>query len=210
MRDLICARAKVTPPAPAPAPEATPAPPPPSPPVPAAATNVYTGSFSGEATSELPGLTQTWSGTVRLDAAQDTAPPAPPPHGAPPGSYRIFTASSGSIDVTIAVRPPSGCRLDGTGHFDLLPGFFNQVIVQLDVPNPAYVVAFSGQNAEFVVGHPVGRAGVLGHIAVPRVLALGEHRRVRAHVSLVRAVGRAVGADAPACPTTTTTRHAGA
>jgi len=48
-RDLICARAIA--PAPA-APPAEPPPPPPSPPVPRAATDVYTGTFSGEAYSE--------------------------------------------------------------------------------------------------------------------------------------------------------------
>jgi hypothetical protein len=150
--DLICARTRVAPPAPAaPAPAAAPAPPPPSPPVPTAATNVYTGSFSGEATSELPGVRQTWSGTVRLDAAQDLGPSSPPPNGAPRGSYRTFTATSGSIDVTVAVRPPGGgCALDGTGHIDLVPGFLNQVIVQLDAPNPAYVVAFTGMGTETV------------------------------------------------------------
>jgi hypothetical protein len=164
LRDLICARTKAPEPAPAP----TPAPPPPSPPVPTAATNVYTGSFSGEAVSELPGVRQTWSGTVRLDAAQDQGPLSPPPNGAPRGSYRTFTATSGGIDVTVAVRPPSGgCALDGTGHIDLLPGFLNQVIVQLDAPNPAYAVAFTGTGAETIRVTRSGGEGCSGTAAWP-------------------------------------------
>ena len=100
---------------------------------------------------------------MRLDAAQDQGPNSPPPNGGPRGSYRSFTATSGSIDVTIAVRPPGGgCALDGTGHFDLVPGFMNQVIVQLDVPNPAYVVAFTGTFAETVEVTRSGGAGCSG------------------------------------------------
>jgi hypothetical protein len=143
LRDLICSRVKPPPP-----PVAPMAPPPPPPPP--AATNVYTGTFSGEATSELPGITQTWAGTVRLDAAQDTGPPFPPPNGAPQGVYRTFTASSGGVDVTVRARPQSGCALDGTGHIDFVPGFLSSVVVQLDVPNPAYAVRLGGLGNEFI------------------------------------------------------------
>jgi hypothetical protein len=161
-RDLICARANApaAPAAPAPAAPASgpPAPPspPPSPPVPAAATDVYTGTFSGEAYSEGAFTRWTWSGTAVLDAAQDQGPTAPPPHGAPPGSYRTFTASAGSVEVTVAADPPGECALDGSGRIELIPGFLNQVIVQLDVPNPAYVIRIGGLGIETV---PVTRSG---------------------------------------------------
>ena len=66
-RDLICARANVVPPAPPATTEPAPAPtPPPSPPVPTAATNVYTGTFSGEAYSRGSGSA--------LDLDRDGAP----------------------------------------------------------------------------------------------------------------------------------------
>jgi len=165
MRDLICARAKK--PAPVTTTPAAPAPPPPSPPVPAAATNVYTGTFSGEAYSEAAFVRQTWNGTIRLDAAQDSAPPVPPPNGAPAGSYRTFTATSGSVDVTIEGRFPGNCALDGTGHIDLIPGFINQLIVQLDVPNPAYVLAFTGLPTDVVQVTRSGGPGCSGTSPFP-------------------------------------------
>ena len=50
-------------------------------------------------------IRQTWSGTVRLDAAQDQGPGcAAAERRADAGSYRTFTATSGSVDVTVAVR----------------------------------------------------------------------------------------------------------
>ncbi len=161
-RDLICARTKPAAPAPA-----APAPPPPSPPVPAAATNVYTGTFSGEAYSEAAFVRQTWQGTIRLDAAQDSAPPVPPPNGAPAGSYRTFTATSGSVDVTIEGRHPGSCALDGTGHIELIPGFINQLIVQLDVPNPAYVLVFTGLPSDVVQVTRSGGPGCSGTSPFP-------------------------------------------
>jgi hypothetical protein len=160
MRDLICARANAVPPRP-PGPPAAPGvsapsapaqlpPPPPSPPVPTAATDTYTGSFSGEAYSEAASLRWTWNGTARFDAAQDQGPAAPPLNGAPTGSYRIFTVTSGSVDVTMEADPPSGCALDGSGHFELQPGFLSQIIVQLDVPDPAYAITINGVGNELV------------------------------------------------------------
>ena len=107
-------------------------------------------------------MRQTWNGTIRLDAAQDSAPPVPPPNGAPPGSYRTFTATSGSVDVTIEGRFPGNCALDGTGHIDLIPGFINQLIVQLDVPNPAYVLAFTGLPTDVVQVTRSGGPGAAG------------------------------------------------
>jgi hypothetical protein len=163
LRDLICARA--TPPAPPPT--TAPSAPPPPPPPPPAATNVYVGTFSGVATSELPGLTQTWTGTVRLDAAQDTGPPFPPPNGAPPGAYRIFTVSSGGVDITVKARPPSGCNLDGTGHVDFVPGLLSTVVVQLDVPNPAYTVRLGGLGNETIQVTRSGGPDCTGSAAFP-------------------------------------------
>lgn len=165
-RDLICARTKKAAPVTTTTP-AAPAPPPPSPPVPTAATNVYTGTFSGEAYSEAAFVRQTWNGSLRLDAAQDSAPPAPPPNGAPPGSYRTFTATSGSVDVTIEGRFPGNCRLDGTGHIELIPGFINQLIVQLDVPNPAYVLVFTGLPIDVVQVTKSGGEGCSGTSPFP-------------------------------------------
>ena len=134
---------------------------------------------------------------MRLDAAQDQGPNSPPPNGGPRGSYRSFTATSGSIDVTIAVRPPGGgCALDGTGHFDLIPGFMNQVIVQLDVPNPAYVVAFTGTFAETVEVTRSGGAGCSGTSPWPVFAPWACHRDVRAHRVLVCTRRLPVGADA--------------
>lgn len=156
-RDLICER-KASAPAPPPLPVAAPnvlptapaepPPPPPSPPVPPAATDVYTGTFSGEATSEAAFLTWTWSGSIRLDAAQDQGPGVPPPNGAPVGYYRTFTATSGSVDITMHADPPGECVADGTAHIDLVPGFYSQVIVQLDVASPAYVVRITGPGSD--------------------------------------------------------------
>ncbi len=72
--------------------------------------------------------------------------------------------------MTVAVRPTGGgCALDGTGHIDLTPGFMNQVIVQLDVPNPAYVVAFTGTGAETIQVTRSGGAGCSGTSAWPVV-----------------------------------------
>jgi hypothetical protein len=80
----------------------------------------------------------------------------PPPIGAPPGSYRTYTVTSGSVDITVALRPPGSCALDGSGYFDLIPGFLGQVIVQLDVANPAYVVMISGTGTEPIELHESG------------------------------------------------------
>ena len=170
LRDLICARA--TAPAPAPAPETPgapgpPPPPPPSPPVPTAATDVYTGTFSGEAYSEGAFIRWTWNGSARLDAAQDRGPSFPPPNGAPPGSYRTFTATTGGVDITVEADPPGDCALDGTGHVDLVPGFLNQIVVQLDVPGPAYVVSLNGLSSDTIPATRSGGAGCTGTVPVP-------------------------------------------
>lgn len=57
--------------------------------------------FSGEAYSEAAVTRWTWSGRAVLDAAQDQGPLFPPPNGAPPGSYRTFTATTGGVDITV-------------------------------------------------------------------------------------------------------------
>jgi hypothetical protein len=159
MRDLICARVKKAPVTTSPA---VPAAPPPSPPVPAGATNVYTGTFSGEAYSEAASIRWTWNGSASLDAAQDEGPMAQPISGAPVGSYRRFSTTTGSVDVTVSVRPPGGCALDGTAHVELIRGLLNQLVVQLDVPNPAYAVAFTSLPFESITVSRSGGAGCTG------------------------------------------------
>ena len=137
---------------------------------------------------------------MRLDAAQDQGPNSPPPNGGPRGSYRSFTATSGSIDVTIAVRPPGGgCALDGTGHFDLVPGFMNQVIVQLDVPNPAYVVAFTGLPTDVVQVTKSGGAGCSGTSPFP-VFSPWASTGERAHTSASFALDDFESVLTPAAP----------
>jgi hypothetical protein len=165
VRDLICPRTKVA--APAPATPAAPAEPPPSPPVPAAATGAYTGTFSGEAYSEAAYLRWTWTGTARLDAAQDQGPSAPPPHGAPTGSYRTFTATTGGVDIAMEANPPGECSLKGSGRVDLIPGFLNQIIVQLDVPAPAYVIRFAGLPTDTITVTKFGGPGCTGTSQLP-------------------------------------------
>jgi hypothetical protein len=167
LRDLICARANApappsAPAAGAPAAPAGPSSPPSSPPVPTAATDTYTGTFSGKAYSEAAFIRWTWSGTARLDAAQDQGPSAPPPNGAPPGSYRTFTATTGSVDITMEADPPGGCAIDGSGHIELIPGFLNQIIVQLDVPNPAYVIRITGLPTDVIQVAQSGGPGCTG------------------------------------------------
>ncbi len=160
VRDLICARTTVAPPVPQPSP-------PPSPPVPTAATNVYTGTFSGEAYSEAAAARWTWTGTVRLDAAQDSLPFFPPPNGAPPGTYRTFSVSSGGVDLAVEFTPPGDCALKGSGHVDFVPGLLSQVVVQLDVPNPAYVVHLAGLASDTITATRSGGAGCTGTTPVP-------------------------------------------
>jgi hypothetical protein len=143
VRDLICARRK---PPPAPTPE----PPAPTPPGPAPAANGYTGTFSGNADSEGGGTVHwTWTGRVHLDAAQDN-PFLLPPNGAPPGSYRQFTVTTGDVDMTVTGTDLDGCTIQGSGHFDVLPGLLNTLTLQLDVPNPAYALQLMGLASEVV------------------------------------------------------------
>ncbi len=156
VRDLICARTLLAPPAP-----------PPSPPVPTAATNVYTGTFSGEAYSEAAAARWTWTGTVRLDAAQDSLPFFPPPNGAPPGTYRTFSVSSGGVDIAVEFTPPGDCTLKGSGHVDFVPGLLSQVVVQLDAPNPAYVVHLAALASDTITATRSGGAGCAGTTPVP-------------------------------------------
>jgi hypothetical protein len=150
-----------------PAAPAAPPPPPPSPPVPEAATDVYTGTFSGEAYSEGAFTRWTLSGTAVLDAAQDRGPTFPPPNGAPPGSYRTFTATTGSVDLTVEADPPGDCALDGSGRIELSPGFLNQIVVQLDVPNPAYMIHIAGLPSDVVQVTRSGGAGCSGTSPFP-------------------------------------------
>lgn len=150
-RDLICARADAAPapvaapgPVAAPAPVATPKPPPPSPPLPPGAPDTYTGTFSGEAESvNTASMRWTWNGTVKLDAADDDSSGLFIPNGAPPGSYRLFTVTSGSVDLSV-VMDTGSCVFRGSGRFDVLSGLTNTLKVQLDVPNPAYELRISG------------------------------------------------------------------
>jgi hypothetical protein len=146
-RDLICARAAK--PAPAPPPPAgsppTPPPPPPSPPLPPAPPDAYTGTFSGEAVSEsLASEHWDWSGTVTLDAANDSSPFFPPPNGAPPGTYRTFTATSGTVTLSLVATGTSDCTFTGAADFPVDPGLLNTLTLQLDVPNPAYTLRIGG------------------------------------------------------------------
>jgi hypothetical protein len=135
LRRLICSRAAL-PPAPTPAP---------APPVPTGPPNHYTGTFSGTADSEVAGTHWNWSGTLSLDAAQDQGASSllPPPNGAPPGSYRTYTVTSGSFDMTLNGNL-SGCIFTGFGRFDVTPGLMNTLTLQLDVPNPAYALHIQG------------------------------------------------------------------
>ena len=109
----------------------------------------------------------TWTGTVRLDAAQDSPPFLPPPNGAPPGSYRTFSVSSGGVDIARHPNPPGGRALTGSGHVDFVPGLPEQVVVQLDVPNPAYVVHLAGLASDTITATRSGGAGCTGTTPVP-------------------------------------------
>ena len=72
---------------------------------------------------------------MRLDAAQDESPFAPPPNGAPEGSYRAFTVTSGGVDVSDRWRThPAACsRLRPLRPH---PGLLNTSTVQLDDASP--------------------------------------------------------------------------
>jgi hypothetical protein len=137
LQRLMCSRT-------APKPDPQPAPPLPSPPQPAPAPNHYTGTFSGKADSDV-GLHWTWNGTLDMDAAQDAAasPSLPPPNGAPPGSYRLFTVTSGTVDIALNGNV-FGCVFTGFGRFDVTPGLMNTLAIQLDAPNPAYALHIQG------------------------------------------------------------------
>ena len=55
-----------------------------------------------------------------MDAAQDQS--LFPPNGAPPGTYRVFTVTSGAVDLTLNATTTSGCTFAGTKHLDVTPG----------------------------------------------------------------------------------------
>ena len=135
--------------------------------MPTAATDIYTGTYSGEATSEATATRWTWTGTARLDAAQDSPPFFPPPNGAPPGSYRTFSVSSGGVNFTVEANPPGGCSLNGSGRIELVPGLLSQIVVQLDVPNPAYVVHLAGLPTDTITVTRSGGAGCTGTTPIP-------------------------------------------
>ncbi|MEO8689547.1 MAG: hypothetical protein ABI611_15215 [Solirubrobacteraceae bacterium] len=155
-RDLICARADrsaPTPPAPAgvPVPDVpvclpsrarSSCPLPPTPPVPPAAPDTYTGTFSGEADSAGADTHWTWHGTVVMDAAADQS--HFPPNGAPAGNYRVFTVTSGEVDLTLTATATSGCTFAGTKHLDVMPGLINTLTLQLDDASPAYALQITG------------------------------------------------------------------
>jgi hypothetical protein len=159
-RDLICARAAKPPLPPPPPPPASPAPAPASPPGPPAclralrsacttppgppaAPDSYTGTFSGEADSDsgFSVIHWTWHGTLVMDAAQDQS--FFPPHGAPPGTYRTFTVTSGGVDLAVTVNT-TGCTFTGSKHFDVEPGLLNTLTLQLDEGSPAYALQIGG------------------------------------------------------------------
>jgi hypothetical protein len=162
MRDLMCPRLSAAPtPPPAPpvaAPEAAsppPPPPPPSPPVPPVAPGTYVGTFSGEADSAGARTKWTWNGTLQLDAAQDSAFFVP--NGAPPGSYRTFTVTNGSVDIAVeSTTAAGGCTFRGSRHLDVVPGLMNTITVQLDTATPAYAVQIQGDINETV---PTAQSG---------------------------------------------------
>ena len=131
LRDLICARAKGAPGPEGPAPGKEPGPKP--------VANSYTGSISGFADGD--GVHTEWSGNLVLDAAQDSGSPPP---GAPPGEYREFTVTQGSVFTTIAGETEEECVYSASGSNAFEPGFSNGLLtVQLDVPNPAYYLYFA-------------------------------------------------------------------
>jgi hypothetical protein len=73
---------------------------------------------------------------VVLDAAQDGT--YLQPAGAPPGSYRWYSIAHGTLDLT-TYGGDAECGWSGSDHQTLTPGFANgSLIVQLDVPDPAY------------------------------------------------------------------------
>jgi hypothetical protein len=84
-----------------------------------------------------------------------------------PGSYRTFTATTGSVDITVEATPPGDCRFDGSGHIELIPGFLNQIIVQLDVANPAYVIRITGLPSDVIQVTKSGGAGCTGTTPLP-------------------------------------------
>jgi hypothetical protein len=127
IRDLICTRAQ-TQPAPG---EAVPPPPPPPKPV----SNVYQGTISGSADTAEGDLHFHWSGKVIMDAAQDVSFP---PTGGPPGEYRLFTATTGSVHIDLT-GTAGECTLSGSGDFPLGPSN-GYLWVQLDVGDPAYLL----------------------------------------------------------------------
>lgn len=142
LRDLICARANRVVTA---AGEPLGPPPPPKP-----VANTYTGTFSGTADAVGP-MHWEWSGTVHMDAAQDTSSP---PYGGPPGDYRIFTVSQGGMDVQTK-GGDAKCGWTGSGHIDLTPGFQGGSLwVQLDTPTPAYFLSI--HETKFI---PVTKSG---------------------------------------------------
>jgi hypothetical protein len=135
VRDLICARAKGSPPPTSvPGKEGGEGPGKPTGPKPVA--NTYSGSFSGTADAE--DVHWEWSGNVFLDAAQDHQSP---PGGAPPGDYRDFTVTEGSVFASVEGETDEGCKYSASGSNDLEAGFGSGLLtVQLDVPNPAYML----------------------------------------------------------------------
>ncbi|HEX6665514.1 MAG TPA: hypothetical protein VF081_02845 [Solirubrobacterales bacterium] len=135
VRDLICARAKGSPPpASVPGKEGGEGPGKPTGPKPVA--NTYSGSFSGSANAE--DVHWEWSGNVLLDAAQDHQSP---PGGAPPGDYRDFTVTEGSVFASVEGETDEECVYSASGSVELEPGFASGLLtVQVDVPNPAYML----------------------------------------------------------------------
>ena len=161
----ICARANAAPITPGAAP------PPRPPPKPVA--NKFAGTFSGTADAFMQHWE--WSGQVQLDAAQDSSMP---PHGAPPGSYRLFSITAGGMDVQTTGGDAS-CGWQGSGHIDLEPGFANGSLwVQVDTPTPAYYLSFRA--IKFITVQRTGtECSGTAQVPMPEPWALTE----KAHIS---------------------------
>ncbi len=140
LRELICPRTDRVAPTTAAEPLGPPAPPKP-------VANTYSGTFSGTADAVMQHFE--WSGTVHMDAAQDTPNG---PLGSPPGDYRIFTLSQGTIDVK-STGGDAECGWTGEEKLTMAPGFSGTLYVQLDTPTPAYTLAISETRSMTIQKH---------------------------------------------------------
>jgi hypothetical protein len=170
--DLICGGPTSQP---APGGETTPPPPKPKP-----VSDSYQGNFSGTADAGGGALHFEWSGNVRLDAAQDTSIP---PTGAPPGEYRLYTVTSGSVHIALS-GAAGKCTLSGSGDFELTPAD-GDLFVQLDVDEPAYSISIVDQLA-ILEARKTGAAECEEEFAFPAFgnLAETQHPHVASSTTL--------------------------